>query len=211
LRARLFARTGELAGASYEIGTGALIGRGSESDIRLRNRLLSRRHARIAWDPALGAYVVEDLGSANGTRVGGLPVRGREPLGRLELIDFGGAQDFVFQLLDASPGPPAPAGAPRDARARVGLRLVIAGVPHALVPGENLVGRAHDARVRLETAEASRRHAVLCLADGRVTLRDLGSRNGTFVDGARVDGAIEVAPGARIRFGSVLARLDSDG
>ncbi len=64
-------------------------------------------------------------------------------------------------------------------------------------------------QVALRYPDLSRRHAVLTVAGDKITLRDLGSRNRTFVDDAALDPEVEVdvEPGARLRFGSVKARL----
>ncbi len=105
MRARLFTRTGELAGASFEIGAEATIGRAADNQIVLPGGLVSARHARIAFDPGQACYRLEDLGSRNGTLLNGSRLSGAEALGRLEVITFAGAFDFVFQLLDASAEP----------------------------------------------------------------------------------------------------------
>lgn len=49
---------------------------------------------------------------------------------------------------------------------------------------------------------ASRRHAVLRLVEGRLEVVDLGSRNGTFVNGERVETPRRLRPGDRIQIGS---------
>lgn len=65
-----------------------------------------------------------------------------------------------------------------------------------------ILGRAGDADLPVRDAEASRRHARL-EAHGRVIyLRDLQSRNGTFLNGARVTQAIEIRPGDEIDVGT---------
>lgn len=76
-----------------------------------------------------------------------------------------------------------------------------------LQEGENLVGRVDDAAISIDSLEISRRHAVLILKQGQVTLRDLGSRNKTYVEEEAVKGSREIQPGARLRFGGVKARL----
>lgn len=70
-----------------------------------------------------------------------------------------------------------------------------------LTEGENTVGRAADCAVTLDTASVSRQHAVLTVRAGRVTVRDLGSRNKTFLEGEPVTGEVEISPGAALRFG----------
>ena len=76
-----------------------------------------------------------------------------------------------------------------------------------LIEGENLVGRGEDAHVRLDSPENSRRHATVTVRGGRVTVRDEGSRNHTFVDDRQVEAETPVEPGQTIRFGQLEARL----
>ena len=64
--------------------------------------------------------------------------------------------------------------------------------------GEVVIGRAPEAEVRLEETAVSRQHAVISLDDGRATIRDLGSQNGTHVDGVRVNGERPLRSGAVI-------------
>lgn len=79
---------------------------------------------------------------------------------------------------------------------------------HLLYAGENVVGRAPDVTVAIADATVSRRHAVLTLEDGKFSLSDLGSKNGTFVDGKRIgSSAVPVTPRNRIMFGAVVASI----
>ncbi|HWM84263.1 MAG TPA: sigma 54-interacting transcriptional regulator [Kofleriaceae bacterium] len=64
--------------------------------------------------------------------------------------------------------------------------------------GEVLIGRAPEAEVRLDDAAVSRQHAIIALDQGRATIRDLGSQNGTHVDGVRVSGEGPLRSGAII-------------
>jgi 2-alkenal reductase len=50
-----------------------------------------------------------------------------------------------------------------------------------------LIGRDEECDLVLSDSKVSRRHAAVELVDGEATLRDLGSRNGTFVNGTRVE------------------------
>jgi pSer/pThr/pTyr-binding forkhead associated (FHA) protein len=115
VRARLFSRTGELAGASFEIGEAATVGRLPDNQVVLPGDLISGHHGRISFDARQGCYVVEDLGSRNGTFVAGLRVREPEKLGRLEVINFAGAFDFVFQVLGEEAAAAAVAAVPAPA------------------------------------------------------------------------------------------------
>jgi S1-C subfamily serine protease len=71
--------------------------------------------------------------------------------------------------------------------------------------GELTIGRDPSSALVLDDEEVSRRHAVVRgLADGTVELEDLGSRNGTFVDDARLEGAVTLRGGEKIRIGSTV-------
>jgi hypothetical protein len=73
-----------------------------------------------------------------------------------------------------------------------------------LVDGAQLVGRVTDSAIRIPSRGISRRHALLVLRDGRLTARDLGSQNGTFVDDVEIhEDEVAVRHGQRLRFGPV--------
>jgi pSer/pThr/pTyr-binding forkhead associated (FHA) protein len=64
----LTVRRGPNPGHTYALaGRIVTVGRGSENDIPIEDRALSRRHLQISWVDT--AYRVEDLGSRNGTKV----------------------------------------------------------------------------------------------------------------------------------------------
>ncbi len=63
------------------------------------------------------------------------------------------------------------------------------------------LGRAHACDLPLETPRASRRHARLRVAGGRCVIEDLGSTNGTLLNGAPLEGPRELAEGDEIGIG----------
>ncbi|HVR28131.1 MAG TPA: GGDEF domain-containing protein [Thermoanaerobaculia bacterium] len=70
------------------------------------------------------------------------------------------------------------------------------------------IGRAEAADLRLAgSSSLSRLHARLRFAAGRITIEDAGSRNGTFVNGRRIAGAVELASGDRVQVGGVHCKL----
>lgn len=85
-----------------------------------------------------------------------------------------------------------------------------AGPPIALQRPVLLFGRHPECDVRLEWPQVSRRHCCLALADDRLTVRDLGSRNGVWVNGAPVDEA-RLAPGDEIAIAHLIYRLEQVG
>ncbi len=73
--------------------------------------------------------------------------------------------------------------------------------PRELPPGESVIGRSRNCAVQIAETTVSRQHAIFVVAPGKVQLRDLGSSNGTFVNGQRVDGEIPLADGDRVVVG----------
>jgi len=73
-----------------------------------------------------------------------------------------------------------------------------------------VIGRAEDVAVRLSADYVSRRHCELLERDGAVVLRDLGSTNGTTLDGVQVAAGAEVpvASGSTIQIGGYRIRLE---
>jgi len=69
---------GHTAGMEYEVGTGAVLGRGDQAEIRLDDPFASSRHARLVRQG--GVVVVEDLGSTNGTYLNEELLSGPQPL-----------------------------------------------------------------------------------------------------------------------------------
>jgi signal transduction histidine kinase/ActR/RegA family two-component response regulator len=72
--ARLIAIAGTQAGRKFKIGDSAVIGRGAEAAVTLEDPEISRAHARVSRSE-VGAWLLEDLGSKNGTQVNGTPVK----------------------------------------------------------------------------------------------------------------------------------------
>ena len=69
--------------------------------------------------------------------------------------------------------------------------------------GETILGREGDGVVPLPSPSVSRQHAAVSIDGGAARLRDLGSKNGTFVDDLRVEGPIVLRDGAQLRFGTL--------
>jgi DNA-binding winged helix-turn-helix (wHTH) protein len=69
--------------------------------------------------------------------------------------------------------------------------------------GDNFLGRDPGAQVRVDHPSVSRRHAKIVVRSGRATLEDLESRNGTFVNGRRLDAPAELGHGTVIGLGPI--------
>lgn len=70
-----------------------------------------------------------------------------------------------------------------------------------LSEGENVIGRTSEAAVRISSSRVSRRHARIVVTGGRAVLEDLGSKNGTFLRGHRIQRPVELSDGDEICFG----------
>ena len=73
--------------------------------------------------------------------------------------------------------------------------------------GDLVLGRSRGCDVVLSSEAVSRRHAQLFFRDGNWVIRDLGSTNGTRVNGVRV-GRCRLRPGDRVALGDALLRVD---
>ncbi|WP_318203260.1 FtsK/SpoIIIE domain-containing protein [Streptomyces sp. SCL15-4] len=113
-------------------------------------------------------------------------------------------------------GPAAPEPRPELDDAPTQLHVVAgpdAGGVHLLHGGRITVGRSADADVPLDDPDVSRLHcAVTVGADGRVSVADLGSTNGTSLDGTRVtDRPVRVPAGGLLRIGESALRVTPSG
>ena len=86
---------GHAPGMEYEIGDGAVMGRGEQAEIRLEDPFASGRHAQLLRTG--GIVVLEDLGSTNGTYLNEELVTGPQPLHRGDRVRIG---DSEFTYVD---------------------------------------------------------------------------------------------------------------
>jgi len=95
------------------------------------------------------------------------------------------------------------------------LRLVLRvdsglalGAVYSLNQFRTILGRRVDATVPVDDSKTSRNHAALDLQNGFYYLVDLGSTNGTYHNEKRVEAAVQVTVGDRIRIGSTIFVLE---
>ena len=198
---------GEEGGRRLSVDGELLIGRGAPGDDgRLgQDPELSRLHARLSRD-AEGRLTIEDLGSANGTFVNDERIDAPRTLAAGDVVRMGRT---VLQVTDSSGAVPEP---PSAGPAPVPELVVTAGssAGRRLTLGDELIlGREGSGDGELsDDRELSRRHARVARdADGRLTIEDLGSANGTFVNGDRVHGRQLLELGDTVRIGSTTLEL----
>lgn len=94
----------------------------------------------------------------------------------------------------------------KDARPAAGdsgaaFRLMWERREIALEPGEHVLGRDQKAAVWVDDPSVSRHHARILVRGGAATLEDLGSKNGTLLNGERVEGAVAISDGDEVGIG----------
>jgi hypothetical protein len=103
------------------------IGREAGNDVVVNHGEVSRRHASLTWDGR--QFIIQDLGSANGTFVNGVRLTGPQVLQQGDVIGLGSMVLLGFQALPEAAAPPAyapppPAYAPRPPARRRGRFLI---------------------------------------------------------------------------------------
>jgi DNA-binding winged helix-turn-helix (wHTH) protein len=86
-------------------------------------------------------------------------------------------------------------------------RLIWGAREIELSDGSNVLGRTPGCAVWIEAPGVSRRHACIVVTKGEATLEDLGSKNGTFLDGTRLRGTATLRDGDEIAVGTALLVL----
>lgn len=177
-------------------GDSARIGRGTEAEISVPEASVSRIHAFVHYDDG---WWIQDEGSAAGLWVGGR----QQPRSRI---------DAATSAHLGNPGSGAP---------ELTLMLRTAERPQAvdrsgggtenLPAGSVRLGRGAGNDVAISDVLASRHHAVLRPAGKQIMVEDLGSLNGTFLNGRRVAGQATAQPGDRLTIGNSDYRITVAG
>jgi hypothetical protein len=81
---------GHTPGMEYDVGEGAVLGRGDQAEIRLEDPFASSRHARLTRQG--GIVVIEDLGSTNGTYLNEELLSGPQPLHQGDRVRIGDSE-----------------------------------------------------------------------------------------------------------------------
>lgn len=171
------------------------VGRLSGCDWILRHASISRQHARFT--PTLDGWQVEDLGSSNGTWLGG------ERLARPQVLSPGQALRLGDVVLLLRPQSLAAGSIPP------GLRLVSRAQEYQLIGAELLIGRSAPCHLIVADPSVSRVHARIFWQEGVPYLTDSGSRNGTTLRGEPVTAPVPLAAGDRFSCGEVEVVVDA--
>ena len=167
------------------------VGRGEGNDIVVECEGISGRHLEIHLSQ--GSATVRDLGSRNGTFLGGRRLAAGEGAGLPygSTLNLGGCLEL--RLLPPEPGPSiaAPPHLYLVRQPQPGLIITQAGGLSqrlCLDRPRLILGRSSTCDVVLDHPLVSRQHAaIVAHSPGRYSIQDLGSRNGLFHQGQRID------------------------
>ena len=209
---------GQDAGREFPLTEAIIVGRDRAADVVICDHEVSSRHASFA--PGDGGVAVEDLGSTNGTYVNGQRITGSQQLGSGDQVQMG---KTLVEIRGLAPAPAAasPTEAAQPAALEVTRQRSIPMLPLLVflegekagsevpVGGPTVLGRdAGVADVILERdTEVSRRHLTFAPAGAGLTVQDLDSSNGTFVNGQRITGAVTLSAGNQVRLGETVIEV----
>ncbi|MGY1686407.1 ATP-binding cassette domain-containing protein [Geodermatophilus sp. SYSU D00867] len=186
---------------TFDGSRAVVVGRDPRSDVHLPDERVSRAHLAVRHEAR--GWVLQDLGSRNGTSLDGTAV----PPG----------------TVGGSPGPAVPLEPGREHRVQVGghggPELLVRSVSGGQRPGadagpaaERVVVIGRDPACDVVVADdpmVSRRHAAIELgAPGTAVVRDLGSSNGTYLNGTRLAGTAVLTAGDTIGMGGTMVTWD---
>lgn len=179
-----------------------VIGRGEGCEVRLPDPSVSARHATLRQHG--GSYLLVDEGSTNGTYLGDVRLAPHAP----RILTSGDRVRVGRVWLELRLTVVPQSSSPQDTRELAlqlvqraleaqgedaGPRVVVASGPDAgkqlplLQPGVPVVlGRGHGVDLALDEPDASRRHVQITRKADQVWVRDLGSKNGTLLQGRRL-------------------------
>jgi ABC-2 type transport system ATP-binding protein len=203
---------GNQAGGEVSLTSITLLGRDPSADLIIRDPDVSGRHASLV--PLASGFAIEDLGSTNGTFVNGERLAAQRELAPGDQIQLGAT---VLEVRGTSSS-----AIPAVQRTRVKqipvlpVLVFLAGQLQGtkLQAGAQLVvGRELGAAdVILDRDEAvSRRHAAFSPAGGGLTIQDMGSTNGTLVNGRRLSGTAALETGDRVQIGDTVIEVQLPG
>ena len=191
---------GDQAGSEYNIVfLQMIIGRGTDATVQLqKNAGASRKHALLSIEN--DELYITDLNSGNGTFVDGRRISEPTPLYIASQVTIGEQSLEVNELRR------------EEGAFRVTFKEIAGadvGQFYSVSVREMTIGRGKTARLRLSdsTGTLSRLHVQFELTNGQIYLRDLGSTNGTYVDGNRIGEPKLVNIGSVIKFGGIICEV----
>lgn len=166
-----------------------IVGKGSEANVKLENERISRNHLQLVYNSE-GSLHVTDLGSTNGTFLNGFKLVAGEdkllkPKDKLQLAGVNGILIVVEKANNRKE-----TNTQTDIFEKLKRKRQIT------------IGRNSDCDIILDSETVSRYHATIrAIGDGTYAIKDLGSRNGTFINGKKVKGIAKISLTDKIYIG----------
>lgn len=183
-------------------GPEMIIGRDPTVDLFIDNLAVSRKHARITWDR--GHFVLEDLGSANGTFIDGKPVT-RATLGADQEVEIGKFQLSIYEY-PIEPKVMETMYLPMKKAPSVGYLI---GTGEALRLRKDVIfGKGEGVDIRVRGFRVQPVHARLSFQDGEFELRCFGK--GKLKVNGETTRAATLSFGDEIRIGRARFELARD-
>jgi ABC transport system ATP-binding/permease protein len=192
---------------SISVSESFLVGRNETADICVLDRSCSRHHFRIVRRD--NHYYVERLNAVNPTYLNGQATTASTPLEHGAFLQAGQtrfqfllrpAGETTAHLVPKTPPPPLDAPTMMAGPSRTDDEL-LAGTVFPL-SGVMLIGRELGrVQIHLPHPQVSRAHATVALQGTTATLTDLGSANGTFVNGQRINASTLLHSGDQLDVG----------
>ncbi|HQV79894.1 MAG: FHA domain-containing protein [Moraxellaceae bacterium] len=184
------------------------IGRDKTNNLVINDEGISVFHAELQQEE--GKLFLRDTGSVNGTFLNGEPVTKRTEVKvgdtiRLHLVEL--------QVIDPTKAPPEPVAPPVKREMPKAAPLwqvkamtgVISGRMFP-IDGTNVIGRDPHCDIVVGGAHVSRRHAEFLIRNGALWVKDLGSSNGSFVNGKRYE-EVALQNGDEVKFDAMIFKV----
>lgn len=189
------------------------IGRDKSNKVVINDEGVSVFHAELRTED--GKLFIWDSGSVNGTFVNGEKITGKREVNAGDVIRF---YQVDVQIVDPSKGPaPAlPEAVKRElekpAQPQWQLKAMTGTISGKmfLVDGTKIIGRDPGCDIVVAGSHVSRRHAELSIRSGKLWVKDLGSSNGSFVNGKRND-ETALKNGDEVKFDAMTFKVVGPG
>ncbi|MGQ0799618.1 MAG: FHA domain-containing protein [Pseudomarimonas sp.] len=192
------------------------IGSAPDSQVRLNLPGIAPVHCELSLQGSGVTLRVPD--ASNPITLNGKPIQGVMALRSNDMIGIGGVQ-ARFVVVEVARGRSAPEadGDSGSTRLRMAVpKFVLRGVSGAAfgknypVPSQVTIGRAPECEISIPSDEISRKHAQIKPISEGLSVEDLGSSNGTFINGQQVKQGI-LRPGDELRLDTIRFLLVAPG
>lgn len=194
--------------AMWLVDSRITIGRDKSNGLVINDEGVSVHHAELRQED--GKLYLCDSGSVNGTFVNGEKLVGKREVQAGDVLRF---YMIEAQLVDPSKGAAAlPQAVKRDVEKAALPQWQVKAMTGTIsgkmfiIDGTKIIGRDPGCDIVVAGAHVSRRHAELSIRSGKLWVKDLGSSNGSFINGQRNDETM-LKNGDEVKFDAVIFKV----